>query len=115
MRWVRSHRRPSCWVALLALVLQLGLSFGHVHSTYTGQPTAALTAPAASTGTGDHNDTDYCATCAILALLAGTQTASTPAVAVPTAVASGDIVIAPDAVHIPFSRGTFRSRDPPHS
>jgi hypothetical protein len=31
MGWIRSNRRPSAWVALFALALQLYLSFGHIH------------------------------------------------------------------------------------
>jgi hypothetical protein len=31
MTWIRSNRRPSAWVALFALALQLYLSFGHIH------------------------------------------------------------------------------------
>jgi hypothetical protein len=32
MTWIRSNRRPSAWVALFALALQLYLSFGHIHA-----------------------------------------------------------------------------------
>src|ERR1700738_4386137 len=31
MRWVRTNRRWSTWLALAAMTLQLVLSFGHVH------------------------------------------------------------------------------------
>ena len=81
MRWFRSSRRRLGWLALLALVLQLGLSFGHVHGTRGSHPAAAQTATADAgnaSSTGDSSDADYCATCAILALLTGAQTASCP-------------------------------------
>ena len=35
MRWFRSHKQAWGWVSLFALVLQLGLSFGHVHGTHS--------------------------------------------------------------------------------
>lgn len=32
MRWIRDHVRQGSWLALLALVINLGLSFGHIHA-----------------------------------------------------------------------------------
>jgi len=32
MRWFRDHIRRGSWAALVALALNLGLSFGHVHA-----------------------------------------------------------------------------------
>ena len=32
MRWIRDHARQGSWLALFALVLNLGLSFGHIHA-----------------------------------------------------------------------------------
>lgn len=116
MRWFRSHRRPWAWMALLALVLQLGLAFGHVHAIH-----AAQNAPAASAAgtlgptSSDPDDNDYCATCAIMALLTGAQTASPPAVAPPVVRGSAEITVAPEATRIASSRAAFRSRAPPLS
>ena len=48
LRWFRSHRRPWAWVALLALVLQLGLSFGHVHAAHAEHNVAVASAAGTS-------------------------------------------------------------------
>ena len=32
MRWIRGHIRQGSWLALFALVINLGLSFGHIHA-----------------------------------------------------------------------------------
>jgi hypothetical protein len=32
MRWIRDHARQGSWLALFALVVNLGLSFGHIHA-----------------------------------------------------------------------------------
>jgi hypothetical protein len=114
MRWLRSNRRPWAWLALLALTLQLGLAFGHVHATPA--PTASLSAAASPpTDTGDSGDADYCATCAILALLTGAQTATAPVVLLPNSLAPAEITLAPDPVRVVAAQAAFRSRAPPLS
>jgi hypothetical protein len=110
----RSQRRSWAWVALLALALQLGLSFGHVHGIATAGSVAALAASAAPSETGDHSD-DYCATCAVLALLTGGQTATAPVVVPPLALASADITIALQTARTGTPRAAFNSRAPPRS
>jgi hypothetical protein len=116
MRWFRSSRRPWGWLALWALALQLGLSFGHVHGTRGDHPAAAPTTTADASNasdTGDSSDTDYCATCAILALLTGAQTASAPVFVRPMAPVSVEITVAPEAPRLGASRTAFHSRAPP--
>jgi hypothetical protein len=113
MGWVRSNRRPWAWVALLALTLQFGLEFGHCHATPA--PTAALTGAAPHTDTGDSGDADYCATCAMLALLTGAQTATAPVVVLAIASNWAEITFAPEAARTLSQRAPFRSRAPPVS
>lgn len=122
MRWLRAHRRPWSWTALLALVLQLGLSFGHVHGPHAERPAITLTAPVEAgdtanpgTDTRDPRDTDYCAICAILALLTGAQTANAPTVALPVALAPTEIALPGEALRIGSPRVAFHSRAPPQA
>lgn len=118
MRWFRSSRRPLGWLALWALALQLGLSFGHVHGSRGDHPAAAQTTTADAdnaSNTGDSSDTDYCATCAILTLLTGAQTASAPVFVLPVALASAEITVALKAPRLAASRTAFHSRAPPLS
>ena len=105
------------WLALWALALQLGLSFGHVHGTRGDHPAAVETTTADAgnaSNTGDSSDTDYCATCAILALLTGAQTASAPVFVLPVAL-SAEITLAPEVPRLGASRTVFHSRAPPLS
>jgi hypothetical protein len=107
-------------VALLALTLQVGLAFGHVHGLHAVEPALAATADAghaapSPTNGGDQDDTDYCATCAILALLTGAQTASAPVVAPPAAPATIEVTFFFEAACIDSRCAAFRSRAPPFS
>ena len=101
-------------MALLALTLQLGLAFGHVHATPV-LTTALSTTASPQSDTGDSRDADYCATCAILALLTGAQTATAPVVVLPAALVSAEITSLPEAARMVSQRAPFRSRAPPLS
>jgi hypothetical protein len=102
-------------MALLALVLQLGLAFGHVHAIHAAQNAPAASAVSPSDPASGDPDDDYCATCAIMALLTGAQTASAPAVAPPVIWGVAEITVAPQRTHLESSRTAFRSRAPPLS
>ena len=120
MRWFRSNRRPWAWMMLLALSLQLGLAFGHVHGRQAVQPALTVTADAGNTALshtngGDQDDSDYCATCAILALLTGAQTASAAVVAPPAAPTTIEVTLLVEAACIDPRCTAFRSRAPPLS
>jgi hypothetical protein len=71
MMWVRGNRRIGAWLGLLALALQLILSFGHVHLSDIAIPQAAAAdaaaAPNPGAPTNRHNGThDICAICVAL-------------------------------------------------
>ena len=76
MIWVRGNRRIGAWLGLLALALQLILSFGHIHLSDIAIPQAAAAADAAAAPnsgapTNRHNGThDICAICVALNLTA---------------------------------------------
>ena len=48
MRWFRDNIGQGSWLALLALVLNLGLSFGHVHAIEVKSSARSLIAQAAA-------------------------------------------------------------------
>ena len=102
-------------MALLALVLQLGLAFGHVHAIHEAQNAPTVSAASPSDPANGDTDDDYCATCAIIALLTGAQAASPPVVAPPVIRRSAEITAAPEATHVESLRVAFRSRAPPLS
>ena len=121
MHGVRAHRRPGALVALFALLLQLALSFGHLHVAHADQPglAAVEASDAGSTPQPQHPDHDhdaqYCAIYAILALLTGAQTAAAPVVAMPAAYATTVLAGATTGVRLVARLDAFRSRAPPIS
>ena len=98
MKWFRSNIKHGSRLALLALALQFGLSFGHFHadaaqavppavqSVTAPSDTSAVTPDAVSTSAlppASHHDSDHhpgkdCALCASIAL-ASTALSATPA------------------------------------
>jgi hypothetical protein len=119
MRWFRGHGRLGGWVALVAIALQLVLSFGHVHhEAYAHASEIAALAADGSNNSQPSNpaapsDHDYCSLCAVLSLLAGAQGAAAPALPVPTATAAIALIAKPETVHAAELRPAFRSRAPP--
>src|SRR5919112_4378870 len=86
MRGLRESRRPWGWLALFALALQLGLSFGHVHAGHGGNAAFVAPAPniAATSQPADEDDDEaHCSICAINALLSGAQVAAAPVIPTP--------------------------------
>jgi hypothetical protein len=94
MGWVHSHRRHGAVFALLALALQIAVSFGHVHldGVVRAAPHAALTGPhkialaqaspqAPAQNPGD--DDDYCAICASIFLVSTSFVSEPPKLPVP--------------------------------
>ena len=121
MGWFRGRCRLGGWVALVAIALQLALSFGHVHREAFSHASeiAALTVDGSDIGQPDSpaapHDDDYCAICAVLSLLAGTQTADAPALPPPLAVAAVALTPEPEIVRALLGRTAFQSRAPPQS
>jgi hypothetical protein len=73
MRWFRSNVRSGAWFALVAMALQLALTFGHVHasvgSAASPQVTAqGLVAPTDGPRVPLKPLIDHCATCALIHL-----------------------------------------------
>jgi hypothetical protein len=89
MKWFRSNIRHGAWFALLALVVQFALSFGHFHGI------AAQAAPSiqsaqqqlpASNPDSDQQPGDFCAICAVIALANTALFATPPVLLLPQAV-----------------------------
>ena len=91
MRWVRSHIRAGSRCALLALVIQFALSFGHLHRAEFAwaSDSSQLTAFAIESATGSDASAaaakplglaaDYCAICAVMVLANSVRPAAAPA------------------------------------
>ncbi len=118
MHWYRWNRRSGSYAALFALVLQLVVSFGHVHldALALGKGTVAAAQKTAESGTpaGTVPDRDEgCAICAIIGL------AGTPLIPdAPALVFAGTqhAALLPDLVAVLVSdhtRAQFQARAPP--
>src|SRR5581483_1448822 len=101
MGWVRSRIRFGVRLALLALAVQVVVSFGHVHlhnfgvaaqaaavHTTMGQPSHRVPAQAPA------DDDDYCPICASIFLASTSLAAVPPVLLVPTAYARIDHSVA---------------------
>jgi hypothetical protein len=119
MGWFRSNRRLWGIAALVALSLQIALSFGHVHGIHTDRPTVVAAGVSdyevgsATQPSGDDHDSHYCAIYAINALLSGAQVATAPVVLASAALASTEIAIPGEALRVASRRVAFHSRAPP--
>jgi hypothetical protein len=114
MGWFRGQKRLGAWLALVALALQLGLSFGHVHHQAVGHA-AETAAGEPGGGEPEHGDNDYCPVFAILSLLAGAQTGSDPVIPAPALFATKAIFAGTEADRAATQQTAFRSRAPPPS
>jgi hypothetical protein len=124
MRWFRANRRLGGRLALFALVVQLVLSFGHIHredifgpsfdrnTTVATQPAAdqSRTAPA---DRGTNRTDDYCAICATASLLGNSFVAVAPQLAVPFVSGAIEHLDRVTAVVAAPRHTAFRSRAPP--
>jgi hypothetical protein len=121
MRWIRSNVRIGAWCALAALVLQLVLSFAHVHleGGSATAPGLALAAPAADTANPPSNNEpkghpgDFCAICALIQL-AGTLTPATaPVLELPVVFSPVPFAVHTDRDLAAAAPLSFQARGPP--
>jgi hypothetical protein len=125
MRWFRDSIRQGTWLALIALAINLGLSFGHFHAIngrVSGRGTAAVAASIASSDDGqkqgnpDDSHADYlCPICMAATAMASTLTSVPPALSLEFANVSIDRTIEPVLVLVEPPRAAFQSRGPPIS
>jgi hypothetical protein len=138
MNWFRKHLKLGSRLALMALVLQFALSFGHYHAFAEKAAPATRTSPTKGAPAGSeavltqdtatetsrkqqpsNDDRDHpavaCAICAVISLAGGALFAAPPVLLLPQPV---DLLyLATDAkfVHLNSVRLAFQSRAPPIS
>jgi hypothetical protein len=129
MRWIRANLRFGAWCALLALTMQLALSFGHVHvSGKAGGTPALLTLLLAPTTAITSDDAtkpakpgksgiahDQCAVCSSMQLAGSLIPAAAPSVQLFVEASplwrAFHIDLAPAA----SPHDSFQARAPPHA
>ncbi|WP_041801490.1 DUF2946 family protein [Rhodopseudomonas palustris] len=121
MDWFRSNIRTGVRLALIALALQFGLAFGHVHaSQLPGSDVAAVHGAVAAPANGapqptpqQDSDDDGCAICAVMAMAQALIAPSPPLLPLPGAHAlSVRAAAAAVAIQSQPHRG-FQPRAPP--
>ena len=126
MRWFRDTIRQGTWLALIALAINLGLSFGHFHAIdgkVSGSGIAAVATSIASPDDGqkqsnsDDSHADYlCPICMSATAMANSQRISTPpSLSLELANVTIDRTIEPALVLVEPPRAAFQSRGPPIS
>lgn len=126
MGWFRSRSRWGSWLALLALVLQLALSFGHVHLDDDDAPVsqhltlvgAHVSAAVAATADPAGKDApalpdDYCPICTLIHLAGALMPAEPPSLPLPTALARLRTNSAAEFDLTASPRAPFGARAPP--
>jgi hypothetical protein len=133
MKWFRSNIRHGSRLALFALVVQLGLSFGHFHGSVaqaapaiqsaplqTGVPAATAADQAAQPQPASNHDPDQqpgdtCAICAVMAMANNLLFAPPPLLLLPQAVEFLYQTTDAEFVHLHSARVVFQPRAPPIS
>jgi hypothetical protein len=122
MRWRCSDKRFGSWLALFALVIQLAVSFGHVHLEGIARSDPAGIASAAGTHSshslfaprpGAGGDDDYCPICASVYLTANSFVPAAPMLPVPSASTAVEHFDHNARDFAAPRRLAFRSRAPP--
>jgi hypothetical protein len=126
MRWFRDNIRQGSLAALIALAINLALSFGHVHAIdgkSLGHSASTLVAAVASPdgndhgpGQGDNDHADYlCPICLASAAVANALAPTPPVLPVQFVIGAIDQTIEPVVAIVEPRRAAFQSRGPPIS
>jgi hypothetical protein len=120
MRLFRDNIGLVSCLALMALGINLALSFGHMHAIGRYEPKALVAAvvPSDETQTGHHNDgtsDDLCPICMAAVALANSSTVAPPALPRPVAYVFVDRAAEAAVAFVEQARAAFQSRAPPVS
>jgi len=124
MKWFRSNIKHGSRLALLALAVQLVLSFGHFHGAAAQAAPAMQSSDVAATSAqqrspsnhdSDRHPNDPCAICAVIALANAALSATPPLLLLPQAVEFLYLTTDAEFVHLHSARIAFQPRAPPVS
>jgi len=124
MRWFRDHIRRGSWFALVALAINLGLSFAHIHAIggkdfgHRFASIAAIASPDDGQTPG-HHDGDpadlLCPVCMAAGAIGHALASAPPALPLALAESPIDLTIEHDLAVPQPPRAAFQSRGPPVS
>lgn len=128
MRWIRANSRFGAWCALVAIALQITLTFGHAHRSEAmrpGLPSAAAAVHVAAVEAvverqapaqpEDGAAAEYCAICAVVELAATAVPPHVPASGPPEMTAAAAFVVAADSAPDTAHDRLFQARGPPQA
>jgi hypothetical protein len=118
MKWFRSNIQHGSRLALLALVVQLVLSFGHFHglAAQAAPNTVVASAQQQSPASPDSDQpSDGCAICAVMAMAGTVLFATPPQLLPPQAVEFSYRTTDAEFVHLRSAHVAFQPRAPPIS
>jgi hypothetical protein len=125
MRWFRDNIKQGSWLALIALAVNLALSFGHFHASDGKLVSAGLFAKIVSVAAPDDTPKPghphdgqadvLCPICAASTAMAHALASAPPALTVEFVAAATDRMVAFDVAIIEPQRTAFQSRGPPLS
>ena len=118
MHWFRDNIRHGSWLALIALAINIAISFGHIHAIGGHRSEHSLVvASSDSRQTPDHSDDgkadDLCRICMAVAAIGTALAPTPPALPFEFADAAIDHVIEHTVTIPPAPRAAFQSRGPP--
>jgi len=121
MALVFNLRRFGGFLALAALALQIGLSFGHIHRHDLVRPAGLIAGGTATAGhlaapPSDNDADEYCAICASIFLVSTSFVPEAPPLPLPALLEDADRRIdVTSVVIVEPRRAPFQSRAPPHA
>ncbi len=120
MKWVRSNIKHGSRLALLTLVIQFAVSFGHFHPTVAQAARAVQTASQSAQQSpggpdSDQQTSDACEVCALIALASTGLFAAPPLLSLPQGSEFSRLTIDAGFAHLSAARVAFQPRAPPLS
>jgi hypothetical protein len=117
MHWFRSNIRHGAWLALLALAVQLVLSFGHFHGV-VAQAAPSIQSDQQQLPAPNHDSdqpSDPCAICTVIALANTALFATLPVLLLPQAFEFLYLTANAAFAHLNSASSPFQPRAPPLS
>jgi hypothetical protein len=118
MKWFRSNIKHGSRTALLALAIQVVLSFGHFHGIAAQAAPAIEAAQQQQTPSSpdpDQHRGDACAICAVMAMANTVLYATPPLLLLPQAIEFLYLTTDAEFVHLKSAGTAFQPRAPPAS
>lgn len=115
MEWLRSKAKRLSLLALFALAMQIGLSFGHTHVAAWSADATQIAANSSTGGTSGHHDAAdaICAVCVTTAMAANGLHAAIPVLPLPVSFSTVAFTPLGQKIAPRIRTAAFHSRGPP--